>query len=194
MAEAKTQCAACGADILVSTAERTGGRCRPCASGTRGQIEAGRRRAQQDKAFRASPVWQFWLRLVASDFTTLRPQERVYLAVNEMRGSVLNGGFHAYFSTFAERSLAAEEGLKTLNASKSLELLRAAKQLLTGGTPAGLADESKLTAALSDPEVDRQLDDLDRQFYVDADGLWDKLQDFGVQQGFFPEPWPTEKG
>lgn len=99
MAEAKTQCAACGAEILVSTAERTGGLCRPCASGTRRQIEAGRRRAQHDKAFRASAVWQFWMRLVASDFTALRPSERVYLAVNELRGSVLiNGGFHAYFS------------------------------------------------------------------------------------------------
>ncbi len=193
MAEAKTQCAACGAEILVSTAERTGGLCRPCASGTRRQIEAGRRRAQHDKAFRASAVWQFWMRLVASDFTALRPSERVYLAVNEMRGSVLNGGFHAYFSTFAERSLAAEGGLKTLNAPRSLELLRAARQLLTGGTPGGFAESSRLTAAVSDPEVDRQLDDLDRQFYVDDDGLWDKLQDFGVRQGFFPEPWPSAK-
>lgn len=193
MAEAKTQCAACGADILVSTAERTGGRCRACESGTRGQIDAGRRQAQQDKAFHASPVWQFWLRLVASDFTTLRPPERVYFAVNEMRGSVLNGGFQSYFSAFAERSLAAEEGLKTLNGLRTLELLRAARKLLTGGNPDGIVESSKLTEPLDNPEVDRQLDLLNQQFYVDADRLWDKLQDFGVRQGFFAEAWPTNR-
>lgn len=191
MAEAKTQCAACGAEMLVFTAERTAGRCRPCASGTRERLEEGRRSAQHDKAFRASHVWQFWLRLVASDFATLQPSERVYLAVNEMRGAVLNGGFYAYFSTFADHSFAAEEGLETLNAPRSLELLRTARQLMTGGTPGGFVNRPKLTAALR--EVGGQLDALDRQFYSDPDGLWDKLQDFGVRQRFFPERWPSTK-
>lgn len=54
-------------------------------------------------------------------------------------------------------------------------LLRAAKQLLKGARADWPIAKSKLSATLKDPEVDRQLDELDRQFYLDADGLWDKL-------------------
>lgn len=134
------------------------------------------------------------MRLVASDFTTLRPPERIYRAVNELRGSVLNGGFYGYFSMFGEHASAAEEGLKTLDAVKSLELVRAARELLTAGSSDRPIANSKASVARLDPAIDRRLDELDEQFYVDADGLWDKLQEFGVQQGFFPAPWPSEKG
>ena len=35
MTESKTECSKCGASILQSTADRNGGRCRPCATGSR---------------------------------------------------------------------------------------------------------------------------------------------------------------
>ncbi len=181
MPEPKTQCAACGAEILVSTSKKAGGRCLPCANGTRASIEAGRLRAKQDAAFRASAVWKFWERLVASNFTALHPAEQLYLAVNELRGSVLDGGFHSYFSTFGERADVAEEGLRTLNALHSLQLLREARQLV--GNPASNRPQ---------PAIDRQLDDLDRRFYADVDGLWEKLEEYGVQQCFFPKPQRSE--
>jgi hypothetical protein len=41
---AKTICSTCGVAILPSTAAANGGKCVPCATGTRGQLEAGRRR------------------------------------------------------------------------------------------------------------------------------------------------------
>lgn len=41
---AKTICSTCGVAILETTAAANGGKCVPCATGTRGQLEAGRRR------------------------------------------------------------------------------------------------------------------------------------------------------
>ena len=182
MPEPKTQCADCGAAILVATANKTGGRCLPCAKGTRASIDAGRRRAEEDKAFRASAVWKFWERLEASDFSELSPPEQVYLAVNELRGSVTNGGFRSYFSTFGERASAAEAGLVKLNADGPLQVFREARRVVG----------SSSASALNDPAIDRQLDELDRRFYAVADGLWDALQKFGVRQGFLPTPWPAD--
>ena len=49
MAENTTTCSDCGAEILSRTAARTGGRCMPCARGTRVQIEDSKRRAGEER-------------------------------------------------------------------------------------------------------------------------------------------------
>ena len=128
------------------------------------------------------PVWKFWERLVASEFSDLSAPEQVYLAVNELRGSVTNGGFRSYFSTFGERASAAEAGLVKLNADGPLQVFREARRVVG----------SSSASALNDPAIDRQLDELDRRFYAVAEGLWDALQKFGVRQGFLPTPWPAD--
>lgn len=45
MPDPTTTCLECGVSILTTTAAKTGGKCVPCARGTRGQIEQGKRRA-----------------------------------------------------------------------------------------------------------------------------------------------------
>ena len=49
MPEPTTKCLECGVSILTDTAARTGGKCIPCARGTRAQIERGRRRAAEQR-------------------------------------------------------------------------------------------------------------------------------------------------
>jgi hypothetical protein len=44
-----TTCAECGAEILSRTAAKTGGKCMPCAQGTRADIEAGKRHAAEER-------------------------------------------------------------------------------------------------------------------------------------------------
>lgn len=49
MPEPTTNCLECGASILVITAAKTGGKCIPCARGTRAKIEESKRRAIEQR-------------------------------------------------------------------------------------------------------------------------------------------------
>ncbi len=49
MSEPTTSCLECGATILVATAAKTGGKCIPCARGTRAKIEESKRRAIEQR-------------------------------------------------------------------------------------------------------------------------------------------------
>jgi hypothetical protein len=49
MIEDTTMCVECGASILSRTAAKNNGRCVPCATGTRAQIDEGRRRAVEER-------------------------------------------------------------------------------------------------------------------------------------------------
>jgi len=49
MSEPTTNCLECGASILVTTAAKTGGKCIPCARGTRAKIEECKRRAAEQR-------------------------------------------------------------------------------------------------------------------------------------------------
>ncbi len=51
---AKVPCSSCGVEILPSTAERLGGRCAPCANGTRSQIDASKEARLADHARQAA--------------------------------------------------------------------------------------------------------------------------------------------
>lgn len=54
--EPKTVCTKCGVSILVDTASKHGGLCRPCANGTRTQIDAARARALEPKPARPPAI------------------------------------------------------------------------------------------------------------------------------------------
>jgi hypothetical protein len=49
VSEPTTTCLECGVSILTTTAAKTGGRCVPCARGTRAQIEQSKRRAARQR-------------------------------------------------------------------------------------------------------------------------------------------------
>lgn len=49
MSEPITNCLECGVSILVATAAKTGGKCIPCARGTRAKIEESKRRAIEQR-------------------------------------------------------------------------------------------------------------------------------------------------
>jgi hypothetical protein len=192
MGEPKTRCSSCGREILASTAQKRGGQCVPCSNGTRAQIDAGREWYREQKAFEASPVWQFWLQLNGSDFSTLRREERLYYAVNCLRGDVLNGGFVSFFHNYSPLYSLAEEGLAELGATTSLRLLREAKLCVFGELMA--PDRGReVIDSLEDVGRSAKLDQLSRDFCADADGLWDKLQGFGVRCGFYSEVWRSRR-
>src|SRR5262249_28817394 len=133
----KVACNKCGAEILTSTAEETGGLCMPCKLGTREQIDAGKRCYEELKKY--DPFRELWKSLVNRVYHTkegysgLRDNERLYYAVSVLQGEVYNGGMHQYFSATSESKYRdAIAALKTLQAENAHKLVLKAKSVLFG--------------------------------------------------------------
>jgi hypothetical protein len=185
----RVACSACGAQILATTAAKTGGFCMPCQGNYRQNIEASRKRIQDDKAYRASPEWKYWealARRVYQDdeggFFRLSLEEQKYFAARVLVGEVYNGGFHQYFwNSSADYYARAMELLVELGARESLRLLRDAKDVVFGAQPVPKTKAqrsavlSRLTTERS-PDRTAKLDHLDKEFWADPDKLSDRIE------------------
>lgn len=195
MSEEQTTCSECSVTILCLTAQETGGLCMVCAREGRQTFEENRRKMREyearQAAFRLSPVWRFWERLVESDFNSLSPDEKLYYAAGCLRGDVNNGGLHQYFFNSSGRSYEfAAEGLKRLGAGQTLAIVQEAKHAIFGDGPVSMDTQTlRLHSSLDDYALNAFLDELDRRFYRDPDELWERLEDFGVARGFYPQRW-----
>src|SRR6185369_14940424 len=93
----------CGAAILSTTAESTGGVCMPCKDGRREAIDARKREIRREREWElADPFRRLWLDLVRATETTagfagLSEVEKQYFAVGLLELEVYNGGFDQYF-------------------------------------------------------------------------------------------------
>jgi hypothetical protein len=169
----------------------------PCRGGYRQQIEAGRRRIEEEKKRRDGPAARFWRSLVhrvhetTEGFGGLTPAEQIYFAVCLLEGEVYNGGFNQYFyNSSADYYARAIDGLTELGAVQSLQLLRDAKGILFGSNPVP-PTQSERSAAFPDlsdthtapPDWSERLDDLDRRFWEDPDGLRGRLDRFAAKHG-----------
>lgn len=186
----KIPCTGCGAAILPSTAERTGGQCMPCKNGTRNKIEQAKKYYERERELdRTCPFRALWRELVdkvykqEGGFSKLTEDERVYYSVNVLSCEVYNGGFIQYFNnTSGEHYRYAELGLIRLGAKNSLKLLRQAKTELFGD--AGVSrDQVERWAQIRKRCEEPDLDTLDQQFYKDPDSLEDKLMGLAVETG-----------
>src|SRR5688572_6762911 len=96
----KVPCTRCGAEILPTTAEETGGLCMPCKLGTRESIETSKRYYEELKKY--DPFRELWRSLVDRVYHTgagyegLSSDERLYFAIRMLDGEMYNGGFHQY--------------------------------------------------------------------------------------------------
>ena len=186
----KIQCKECEALVLPSTAERTGGLCMPCKKGTRKSMEQAKEKAMQDGELdKTCPFRAYWRNLVervydeGQGFNTLSEEEKLYYSVCVLTGEVYNGGFIQFFdNTSGARYSYAELGLVRIEAKESLKLLRAAKTSLFGkqGVPKGQAERWAIIRKHTD---EPDLDELDTEFYKDADELDKKLENFAIKSG-----------
>jgi hypothetical protein len=197
----RVPCAECGALILPSTAEETGGLCMPCKGGYRKDIEEGRRRIEEEKKRRDSPGDRFWRSLVDRVHRTpegyggLTEAEQVYFAVCVLEGEVYNGGFEQYFfNSSADYYARAVDGLTEMGAVQSLSLLLEAKQVLFGSTPMPSTESDRFAVLLGiaddaaeAPEWAQWLDAVDRRFCEDPDQLTERLARFAEQHSLYEE-------
>ncbi|MDT4332445.1 DMP19 family protein [Methylomonas sp. MED-D] len=186
----RVPCPACGAPILLSTAEKNGGLCMPCKGGYRKSIDASKIRYEQDKRFRESSEHKHWQWLVdqvhntETGFSGLSHGNQLYFATNLVSGEVYNGGFDQYFhNSSADYFRFAVEGLMAIGASKSLALLTEAKKMFFGDAevPSDTCERrSILRATDSEAQVkrDKELDVLDRAFWADPDKLGKRMSQF----------------
>lgn len=193
----KIPCIECGALILPTTAESTGGVCMACKQGIRKNITASRAFYQKMKAY--DPFRELWVSLVhrSSDDPTLKRwlvQERAYYCVSLLEGEVYNGGFDQYFSNSSgDLYSCAINGLEELGATNSLRLTREAAQAFfeDGGPPNSQADRWhimkqnvwSITDGVAGREKASYLDKLDKQFSGDPDKLGDLLVAYAKKHG-----------
>lgn len=186
----KIPCTECGAAILPSTADRTGGLCMPCNNGNRKNIEQAKEYYKIERELdKTCPFRALWRELVGKvhkeegGFAALPDDEKLYYSVNTLCGEVYNGGFVQYFdNSSGEHYRYAELGLVRLGATCSLKLLRLAKEQLlgSGSVPQSQAER---WAAIRKHADEPNLDALDTEFYKDLDELDKKLEAFAVETG-----------
>lgn len=175
------------------TAQSNDGLCIPCKRGNRESIEAQRKwgREQRERELN-DPMLKRWRELVhhvaqsEDGFASLSTSEKEYFAVCLLDGEVYNGGFDQYFfNSSGEYYNHAVSGLENMGASKTLLLLRRAKQVLFdfSDCPEDTEQRRKVLRNSSSPSRDKRLDQLDAEYCQDPDKLGEHIQKFANEHG-----------
>lgn len=186
----KIPCTKCGALVLPSTAERTGGLCMPCKSGNRENIERGKEYYKKQRELdKTCPYRALWKELInkvyhtEGGFNILSEEEQLYFAVTVLTGEVYNGGFDQFFTNSSGAYYCkAELGLVRLGATHSLKLLHQAKERCFGQNSVP-QDREMRWELLRKNNTELELDSLDTLFYKDPDQLEQKLENFAIDVG-----------
>jgi Domain of unknown function (DUF4375) len=194
-------CTTCGASILHATAERTGGLCKPCKGGYRENIEQGKIHYELEKQYRETDEYKNWdkhwtwlvnqVHKPEGGFQSLSHPNKLFYAVNLIKGQVFRGGFEMYFRTDSADSYEfALEGLSAMGATESLKLLISAKQLFFGenalpATEAERWDVLKTVESNSQENQSNELDLIEHAFYKDLDELDERLRLFAMQHDLY---------
>jgi len=164
----------------------------PCKGGYRENIEAGKRRREEEKLYQQSAEAQYWRRLVArvhsssEGFAQLPPTEKIYYAVSCLIGEVYNGGLHQFFFNHSGSMYgAALAGLYELEAAQTAGLVIQAKELLFGNAPVP-ADTGERRRLLRIQDASPPgLDELDRAFWRDDEKIGDRCEAYANAQHLY---------
>lgn len=188
--DGKIPCTQCGALILPATATKTGGLCMACKQGIRSQIEKSKKFYEESKKY--DPYRELWASLVSrvhhskDGVSDLTDDERLYYSVGLLDGEVYNGGFDQYFTNSSGDTYKyAIDGLLALRADESLNLLLRAKEVLFDDKEPHLDCEARRDYLRKTEKeyTAKLLDELDKLYYKDPDGLGEKLNKFVDEKG-----------
>jgi hypothetical protein len=193
----KIPCSECGALILPTTAESTGGICMACKRGIRKSMEASRAYYESLKEY--DPFRELWKSLVersSSDRSLgqLSSEEQRYFAVSLLEGEVYNGGFDQFFwNSSGDYYQLAVAGLEDLGAASALAIVKEAADTVFGrsGPPADQTERwrildsktRRLSEVLTRYRQRSRLEGLDEQFWEDPDRLADRLTAYAEERG-----------
>lgn len=190
--ETKVTCLACKTLILSDTAIKNQGLCIPSAKGTRKQLEEAKKIYEDQKKYRESEEYGYWLNLSqqVSDLADLKKlsfEDNIYFLVNVLIAEVFNGGFDQYFhNSSADYYEETIQALKVLRAFESLKLLESAKLIVFGSlyVPIDQGLRFDFIKNITD-EISIKLDELDRCFWKFPDQLDKKLHKFVEMNNLF---------
>lgn len=191
---ARVPCEQCGAYILPATAERNSGLCMACKQGIRQNIEASKRYYEEQRKY--DPFRELWKSLVHRVYETdagyqgLSAAERLYYSVGVLDGEVYNEGLHQFFSnTSGSMFQDVVDGLLELRANQALKLLLRAKDILFDHRDPPQDQEVRWQAMRKYPEDNSapdwsiELEQVDKAYWDDPDGLSDRLRAFAEERG-----------
>jgi hypothetical protein len=116
----------------------------------------------------------------------LSEAEKLYFAVQLLEGEVYNGGFDQYFfNSSGSYYRYAVLGLKELEAAQALALLEEAKQILfnSADVPEDPGHRRQLLRERSSVARTQCLEQLDKLYWKDPDGLWPRCEAFARKHG-----------
>ncbi len=197
----KVPCQKCGALILPTTAESTGGLCIPCQQGTRESIEAAKEYYRQFRDYNPQvELWRYLDKLAEKDIPSLSkltPEQKTYYTVGIFDGEVLNGGFEQFFSNSSGAYYRfVVDGLLELSDFKTLKLLQEAKQLLLGDRTVPTDDEERdqLIDFLPEGSTGQiRMDQIHDAYYEDINRLNTRLLKYAEEKNLltpFRKPQP----
>src|SRR5690606_26463527 len=109
-----------------------------------------------------------------------------YFAVCLLVGEGNNCGIRKYgVNHTCGRNLSTSAGLEGVGATKSLELLLRAKQIVFGFREVPTQTARRRQTTISDSQLGR-LEPLNRQFWAEPDGLVEKVETFLRKHGLIP--------
>ena len=143
---------------------------------------------------RPSPLSVLYTKLIdrvhnsSGGFEGLSESEKVYYSVALLRNETNNGGFHQYFfNSSGSYYEYAEKGLVALGATQMLELLRRAKAILFPSVPVPVEIKKRReilpVPGTTTSDWNHQIDELDKRFYAECDGLTPRLEAFARNEG-----------
>ena len=186
-------CKSCGELIHPDTAAKNAGLCMPCNGGYRANIEAGKKRREQERAYEKSAERKYWLELVRrvhamqDGLQQLANTEKTYFAVSCLIGEVYNGGFDQFFSNSTGALYAyALDGLLEMEAEESAAQLARAKQILFGDAIVPI-DQLERNEKMRQSSSTSELDALDKEFWADREGLGARCAQYAVTHGLYED-------
>jgi hypothetical protein len=181
-------CRECGELIHPDTAAKNNGLCMPCKGGYRANIEAGKKRREQERLYDQSAERKHWLSLVKKEaeegFQALSLPERTYFAVSCLIGEVYNGGFEQFFSNSSGAMYGyALNGLLEIEAHGTAALLEKAKGILFGNQSVPLDRQERYNAMRQ--VDDSRLDALDKEFWADGECLGERCKQYATAHALY---------
>jgi hypothetical protein len=170
----------------------------PCKGGYRESIEEGKRQIREERERTLTdPYRRLWVSLVEqvhhspTGFDGLSHPQKLYFAVGLLELDVYNGGFHQYFfNDSGSYYTFAEEGLIALGAFQTLELLQEAKEVLlpSVSVPVNIGERRRALPSYPEgnsltPKWSKKLDDLDKRYWADSEGITLRLEAFARNHG-----------
>lgn len=195
---ARVPCRECGAEILPTTAEATGGLCMPCKQGRRKQLEAAKLARQEEQRY--DPFQAYWSQLVDrvhQRHEVLSGPEELFYRWSCIYGETMVDGIEAYFDCRYDQFDADMQSLRVAGFPEIAADFEQARRVLFGDAPLEARFvEAVVLELLDEPDqlkpVLTEIDTIYRRLIPRLERLAEYKYAYGLRQGLYSEGGPAQ--